>query len=52
MSLTIGIACFILSGISIDDAVFWQADDEIITKETAVIGVLNAANELKQTDTS
>ena len=30
----------------IGDAVFWQADGEIITKETATIGVLNAANEL------
>lgn len=30
----------------IGDAVFWQADGEIITKETATIGILNAANEL------
>lgn len=30
----------------IGDAVFWQADGEIITKETSTIGVLNAANEL------
>ena len=30
----------------IGDAVFWQADGETITKETAAIGVLNAANEL------
>ena len=30
----------------IGDAVFWQADGEIITKETATIGVFNAANEL------
>lgn len=30
----------------IGDAVFWQADGEIITKEDATIGVLNAANEL------
>ena len=30
----------------IGDAVFWQTDGEIITKETATIGVLNAANEL------
>ena len=30
----------------IGDAVFWQADGEIITKKTATIGVLNAANEL------
>ena len=30
----------------IGDAVFWQADGETITKETATIGVLNAANEL------
>ncbi len=30
----------------IGDAVFWQANGEIITKNTATIGVLNAANEL------
>lgn len=30
----------------IGDAVFWQADGEIITKKTATIGVLNVANEL------
>ena len=30
----------------IGDSVFWQSDGEIITKETATIGVLNAANEL------
>lgn len=30
----------------IGDAVFWQADGEIITKETATMGILNAANEL------
>ena len=30
----------------IGDAVFWQADGEIITNKTATIGVLNAANEL------
>ena len=30
----------------IGDAVFWQADGEVITKETAAIGILNAANEL------
>lgn len=30
----------------IGDAVFWQSDGEIITKDTAAIGVLNAANEL------
>ena len=30
----------------IGDAVFWQADGEIVNKETAVSGVLNAANEL------
>ena len=30
----------------IGDAVFWQSDGEIITKETATIGILNAANEL------
>ena len=30
----------------IGDAVFWQADGEIITKETTTIGVFNAANEL------
>lgn len=30
----------------IGDAVFWHADGEIITKEDAAMGVLNAANEL------
>ena len=30
----------------IGDSIFWQSDGEIITKETATIGVLNAANEL------
>ena len=30
----------------IGDAVFWQADGEIITKETAAMGILTAANEL------
>ena len=29
------------------DAVLWQVDGEIITKETAIGGVLNAANELE-----
>ena len=30
----------------IGDAVFWKSNEEIITKKTATIGVLNAANEV------